>query len=72
MNPRRFHSGSHRFQAQTLTVLRTHAIAPRKRWAMEREEIAAADGRERKRRERRAPTPCGCTALKMDGSSRLN
>jgi len=28
---------------------------------MEREEIAAADGHERKRRERRAPTTCGCT-----------
>jgi len=28
---------------------------------MEREEIAAADGRERRRRERRAPTTCGCT-----------
>jgi len=28
---------------------------------MEQEEIAAADWRERKRRERRAPTTCGCT-----------
>jgi len=30
--------------------------------AMEREEIAASDWRERKRLERRAPTTCGCTA----------
>jgi len=28
--------------------------------AMEWEEIAAVDGRERKRRERRSPTNCGC------------
>jgi len=34
-------------------------IHPRR--AMEREEIAAAGWRERKRRERRAPTTCGCT-----------
>jgi len=32
---------------------------------MKREEIAAADGRERKRRDRRAPTPCGCTGSSL-------
>jgi len=34
--------------------------------AMEREEIAAADGLERKRRERRAPTTCGGTESALE------
>jgi len=39
--------------------------------AMEREEIAAADWRARKRRERRAPTACGNTADKTCGGFRV-